>query len=151
MGETTISLSIKEKYTEGRYFSPDLLAYNLWWTALKDIPATVMERTRNQNHQAEIVLQGINDESGIVIVGCDCNSCETSSSYRILDADLESAARQGEYMVSLDGLPGARQDMAFTHIDYVWPRGGIDPVRVYKILDDGGPDHLPVLALFEMD
>lgn len=146
-----VMVKTKIKGQEVTFVSAHLLAYNLWWTALRDIPATVMERTRNQNRQARIVLQEVNDEDGIVIVGCDCNSYETSSSYRILDGDLENAARRVGLTIALDGLPGVRQDTSFTHIDYVWFRGGMDPVRIYKILDQGGSDHLPVLAIFEMD
>ena len=133
------------------FVSVHLLAYNLWWTALKDVPATVMKRTRDQNRQANLVLQAVSDESGMTIIGCDCNSYETSSSYRILDGSLENAARQTGFMISLVDLPGIRQDTSLTHIDYVWSRGDIAPMRVFKILDNGGSDHLPVLATFEMD
>jgi len=128
-----------------------LLAYNLWWTKLKDIPATVKERTISQNRQAEIVLQEINDDGGIVIIGCDCNSYETSSSYRVLDGIMENASHEVGLNFPFGSLSGARQDVSLKHIDYIWYAGDIDPRRAYKILDGGGSDHLPVLVIFEMN
>jgi len=128
-----------------------LLAYNLWWTSLKDIPATVMERTRNQNQQADRLLQEIKNDQGIVIIGCDCNSYETSSSYRLLDGGLKNASREVGLTFPFGSLSGARQDVSLNHIDYIWYAGDIGPRRVYKILDGGGSDHLPVLAIFEMN
>jgi len=128
-----------------------LLAYNLWWTKLKDIPATVMERTVNQNRQASIVLNQIADEEGIIIVGCDCNSYETSGSYRIFDQVVDNSAWNVGWLLWGDNLPGSKQDLSLQHIDYVWYKDGITPTGVYKITDDGGSDHLPVLAIFEIN
>jgi len=126
-----------------------LLAYNLWWTKLPDIPEVVMRRTANQNQQARILLDQIEKEQGIVIVGCDCNSYETSSSYRIFDQFMDSTARQIGWLWGGNELLGAKQDVYLQHIDHVWFRGDIMPKRVYKIKDNGGSDHLPVLAIFD--
>lgn len=128
-----------------------LLAYNLWWTKWKDIPATIMERTKNQNRQADIILREIKEAGGSVIVGCDCNSYETSSSYKILDETMENASRETGLALPFGNLPATRPDVSFDHIDYIWYLGDLNPIRVYKILDDGGSDHLPVLAIFEMN
>ena len=128
-----------------------LLAYNLWWTKLKDIPATIMERTRIQNHQTQIVLDHVSAQEGIIIVGCDCNSYETSSSYRILDQVLNNSSRNIEMLAELDFTAGAKRDLYPWHIDYVWYEGDMTPVGTYKITDSGGSDHLPVLAVFEMN
>jgi endonuclease/exonuclease/phosphatase (EEP) superfamily protein YafD len=110
-----------------------------------------MERTRNQNRQADRLLQEIKNDHGIVIIGCDCNSYETSSSYRLLDRGLKNASREVGLTFPFGSLSGARQDVSLNHIDYIWYAGDIGPRRVYKILDGGGSDHLPVLAIFEMN
>ncbi len=132
---------------EVTFVSVHLLAYNLWWTKLKDIPATVMERTFNQNRQANMVLGESRIQKGIVVIGCDCNSYETSSSYRILSSRLKNSAR--EVMGGWRRCFAWNETIYLQHIDYVWYRGAINPVNVFKITDSGGSDHLPVLAVFE--
>ncbi|MEP7134557.1 MAG: endonuclease/exonuclease/phosphatase family protein [Chloroflexota bacterium] len=127
-----------------------LLAYNLWWTKLPDIPEVVMQRTASQNRQARIVIDEISKEHGIVIVGCDCNSYETTSSYRIFGKFMNNAARQTGWFLSESELPGTQQDRYLQHIDYVWYDGYVTAKSVYKIQDNGGSDHFPVLAIFDM-
>jgi vancomycin resistance protein VanJ len=131
------------------FIAAHLRPYNLWWTQLKDIPATIMERTREQNRQAEIILEQIGEDNEIVIFGCDCNSYETSSTSQMIDQVLDNAARKVGLLLIGNELPGAKQDISLNHIDYVWYRGDIEPIRVYKILNSGGSDHLPVLAAFD--
>lgn len=140
-----VKTSIGEQ--EVTFVAVHLLAYNLRWTKLKDIPEVVMQRTADQNRQAAILLNELNDEKGIIIVGCDCNSYETASSYRVLAQSLNNAAREVGWL--LKAAPaGLRQDLSLQHIDYVWFRGPIEPAHMYKVRDDGGSDHKPVLALF---
>ena len=127
-----------------------LLAYNLWWTKLKDIPAVVLQRTAYQNRQVEILLDELEEEDGIVIVGCDCNSYETSSSYLILRQSMHSAAQEMGWVLSRAKELNARQDTDVQHIDFIWYRESLTPIGVYKILDSGGSDHLPVLANFNI-
>jgi endonuclease/exonuclease/phosphatase (EEP) superfamily protein YafD len=135
---------------EFTFVSVHLLAYNLWWTEPKDIPATVMERTINQNQQAELILEQLKAENGMVIVGCDCNSYETSSSYRIFDDWLDNSAREVGWVLGGGNLPDVKQDTYLQHIDYIWYRGTIEPIGVFKVIDSGGSDHLPVLAIFRL-
>jgi vancomycin resistance protein VanJ len=127
-----------------------LLAYGLWWVKLKDIPATIIKRTADQNRQTEILREEIKNEAGIVIIGCDCNTTETSSSYRILDQRMDNAAREIGWLLSENEFPNVIPDTALQHIDYVWYRGNLEPIRVYTVNDSGGSDHLPVLALFNL-
>ena len=143
---TVVKTEINDK--EVVFVAAHLRPYNLWWTQLKDIPATIMERTREQNRQAEIILNQIGEKDEIVIFGCDCNSYETSSTYRMIDQYLDNAAREVGLLLIGNELSGAKQDISPNHIDYVWYRGDIEPISVYKILDSGGSDHLPVLATF---
>ena len=133
------------------FIAAHLRPYNLWWTKLKDIPATVMERTFHQNRQAALLLDEVVDEDGIVILGCDCNSYETSSSYRIFDQVLDNSSRNIDMLAALDFPAGAKRDLSPWHIDYVWYKGDVTPVGTYKIADSGGSDHLPVLSIFVID
>lgn len=136
---------------EFTFVAVHLLAYNLWWTAPKDIPATVLERTFNQNRQVKLIIERLKEENGTVIIGCDCNSYETSSSYRVFDERLDNSARDVGWVIGGDNLLGTKQDIYLQHIDYIWYRGTIEPINVFKVLDSGGSDHLPVLALFSMN
>ena len=136
---------------EGReitFISAHLLAYGLWWVPWLDIPATVNLRTFNQNRQAQLILEEIQKAAGPVIVACDCNSKETSSSYRLLNGYLTNAARQVGWVINQRSLPGAASDTNLQHIDYVFYRGALTPDGVYTIQDSGGSDHLPVLTFF---
>ncbi len=81
---------VKTKVNEREltFISAHLLAYGLWWVAWKDIPQVVEQRTGDQNRQVELLLAEIERQEGTVILGCDCNSYETSSSVKILDHEL---------------------------------------------------------------
>lgn len=125
-----------------------LLAYGLRWVPLPEIPQAVVERTRSQNQQAQILLERLRGSDGIVLVGCDCNSYETSSSYRILAREMRSAARQTGWGQKANHLAQTSPDTELQHIDHVWYRGGIEPVRTYVIENSGGSDHRPVLVRF---
>ena len=143
---TVVKIETNDK--EVLFVAAHLRPYNLWWTQLKDVPATIMERTREQNRQAEMILNQISEENDIVIFGCDCNSYETASTYRMLDQYLDNSAREVGLLWMRDAFSGAEQDISLNHIDFVWYRGAIEPIRVYTILNSGGSDHLPVLATF---
>lgn len=130
------------------FVSAHLLAYNLWRTELEDIPTTVMERTYTQNRQANIILNEIKSKTEIVVMGCDCNRYETSSSYRILDEMLDNSARTVEWLAAITSPVGANRDLALDHIDFVWYKGNLTSVGTYKIFADGGSDHIPILATF---
>ncbi len=86
-----------------------------------------------------------------VIIACDCNSKETSSSYQILTGSMTNATRTSGWTIGADTLANARQDTDLQHIDYVLYRGSLTPINVYAIQDFGGSDHLPVLTLFHLN
>lgn len=126
-----------------------LSAYGLQWVRPRTkIFEELVSRTKVQNHQVEMLWAELGNDTGPVIIGCDCNSKETSSSYRMLDQWFDSAAYQVGWQ--LGGIPrdGARQDTDMQHIDFIWYRGALEPVAAYTITDSGGSDHQPVLALF---
>ena len=85
------------------------------------------------------------------ILGSDCNSYETSSSYRIFDQVLDNSARNIDRLAALDFTADVKRDLFPWHIDYVWYKGDVRPVGTYKITDSGGSDHLPVLSIFVID
>ncbi|MCL4262997.1 MAG: endonuclease/exonuclease/phosphatase family protein [Anaerolineae bacterium] len=121
-----------------------LRAYGLRWVPLRQIPQAIGERTRRQNRQAEILLAALAEQEGTVIVGCDCNSKESSSSYRMLAETLANAAHSRPNL----SLPGASPDRNLQHIDYIFYRGNLRANGVYVIDDSGGSDHQPILAIF---
>jgi endonuclease/exonuclease/phosphatase (EEP) superfamily protein YafD len=102
-----------------------------------------------QNRQASILLNQLDKETGVVIIGCDCNSYETSSSYRILKQSMSNSTRELGWVINKSNdYPGVSPEWGLQHIDYVWYRGLLNPVGVYKVSDSGGSDHFPVLAVF---
>lgn len=120
-----------------------LRAYGLRWVPLRQIPQAIGERTRLQNRQAEILLAALAQQEGAVIVGCDCNSKESSSSYRMLAERLANAAHSRPNLT----VPGASPDRNLQHIDYIFYRGNLGANGVYVINDSGGSDHQPILAI----
>jgi endonuclease/exonuclease/phosphatase (EEP) superfamily protein YafD len=149
-GRPAVVVKTKINGQEISFVAAHLLAYNLWWTPWKDIPADIEQKTAVQNRQAQLVLEEAKKLGGTVIVGCDCNSYETSSSVHIFDQSLDNSAREAGWFVGKNERAGTRWDTALQHIDYIWYRGRVQPIAVYKIKDDGGSDHFPVLAIFQM-
>ncbi len=120
-----------------------LRAYGLRWVPWWQILQAIGERTRLQNRQAEILLSALAQQEGIVIVGCDCNSKESSSSYRMLAEKLTNAAHSHPTL----SLPGASPDRNLQHIDYILYQGNLAANGTFVIHDSGGSDHQPVLAI----
>lgn len=128
-----------------------LRAYGLQWVRPRtDIPRELVARTNAQNQQVEMLWEELKDESGPVIIGCDCNTKETASSYRMFDEWFDAASYQVGWQIPGIERRGARQDTNVQHIDFIWYRGALSPVAAYEIEDDGGSDHRPVLAIFEL-
>lgn len=133
------------------FASVHLRAYGLNWVRpITDIPKEIVRRTDAQNHQTEILWEELHDEPETVIIGCDCNSKQTSSSYRMLDEWLESAAYQVGWRVPGIARAGVKPDTSLERIDFIWYRGALEPFGAFEIQDSGGSDHLPILAFFEL-
>lgn len=128
-----------------------LMAYGLQWVAWPEIPGAILEKTRIQNKQVEILMDQLDQESGIVLVACDCNTKETSTSYRMLDASFDSAAYTVGWRWNAQNLPDVTPDTNLQHIDYVFYRGLLQPVRAHTVNDSGGSDHLAVVTRFVLD
>jgi endonuclease/exonuclease/phosphatase (EEP) superfamily protein YafD len=130
------------------FISAHLLAYGLQWVALPDIPRAVQQRVIDQNRQASLLIKEVQSRGGAVILACDCNSQETSVSYRLLTGTMTNAARAAGWRMGTPAITGAQRDTDVQHIDYVFYRGALEPIQVYTVQAYGGSDHLPVLALF---
>ena len=150
-GRPAVVVRMKIGDREITFMDVHLLAYNLWRTPWKDIPADVNERTAIQNRQVEIVLREAQSAGGDVIVGCDCNSYETSSSYRLFSGSLHDSARGMGWFPGGRDLPGTKWDIPFQHIDHIWYSGSLDPIWIVRLRENGGSDHFPVLAAFHLD
>jgi endonuclease/exonuclease/phosphatase (EEP) superfamily protein YafD len=133
-----------------KIISTHLLYYGLEGVKVSDIPKAITEGTVAQNRQAQLIIDEIHKYEGIVILGCDCNSKETSSSYRILANTLNNSARVAGWLLFGKTPENTKYDRNIQHIDYVFYRGELVPSQVVTIKNSGGSDHLPVLALFEM-
>lgn len=144
-----IKTEIKDR--EVTFIAAHLLAYGLWWVAWEDVPGVVVERTADQNRQAQLLIDEVKKQNGVAIIGCDCNSKETSSSYRILAKVMKSTTRQVGWIINGVELANAKRDTDLQHIDYVFYRGELNPISVYTIQDSGGSDHLPVLARYSFN
>lgn len=121
-----------------------LRAYGLRWVPLGQMPEAIAERTYQQNRQAKTLLDALSGREGTLIIGCDCNSQETSSSYRLLQEELLNAA----WGHDRTPLPGTQPDTRLTHIDYILYRGHLKASGVFVIQNTGGSDHHPLLAVF---
>ena len=133
------------------FISAHLLAYDLWEVTLPDIPHTVNRFTANQNKQARLLLETVKKHSGPIILACDCNSKETSSSYQILNHSITNTARQIGWTIGRSMLAGTKPDTSLQHIDYVFYQGPLNPVAIYSIRNSGGSDHWPVMANFNFE
>ncbi|KAA3660170.1 MAG: hypothetical protein DWQ04_20190 [Chloroflexi bacterium] len=133
------------------FISAHLQAYGLWWVDWKDIPSVANERTKAQNRQAQILIEEVEKQDGIVILGCDCNSKEASSSYRMLANVMQNTARQIGWQLKRSNIVNAKQDVNLQHIDYIFFHGEVKPVNIAAIRNNGGSDHLPVLAEFHFN
>lgn len=130
------------------FVSAHLLAFGVQWVSPAEIPATINQRVFEQGRQAQMLVEEIEGQGGAGIVACDCNSKETSGSYRILAGAMKNAAREARWAINAPLLAGARRDADLQHIDYVFYRGALEAMNVYAIRDWGGSDHAPVLATF---
>lgn len=130
------------------FVSAHLLAYGMQWVTLAEIPAALTQRVFEQGRQAQLLIEEVERLGGPAIVACDCNSKETSGSYRILAEAMKNAAREAGWAINTPVLAGAQRDADLQHIDYVFYRGALEAMNVYAIQDWGGSDHAPVLATF---
>lgn len=146
-----VVVKVKIAGQEVVFAATHLLAFNLQWYPWVQIPSAVVQLTHDQNRQAEILIETLGKEGDIIILGCDCNSKETSSSYRILNQTLTNAARQVGWEIAGQNVPNRKQDRDLQHIDYIFYKGDrLLPLSVSKVQESGGSDHLPLFVIFSL-
>jgi endonuclease/exonuclease/phosphatase (EEP) superfamily protein YafD len=145
--------SIVEIEVQGRpvqFISAHLIAYGLHNYSIWEMPYIIDLRTRQQNNQAEILLGSLDKSEDVIkILGCDCNTKETSGSYRILAREFLDSSREVGLWYNSPLFPGERRDMNLQHIDYVLFQGPIRPLTTRTIANTAGSDHRPLIAEFE--
>lgn len=145
-------VKVKIAGQEITFASAHLLAFGLQWIPWREWPAGIQQRVYAQNQQAAILLGRLREEAGGVILACDCNSKEVSSTYQILQQALRNVAREVGWRPGQPTHNGVAQDRGLQHIDYIFYRGPtLQPVDLYKVTDTGGSDHLPRVAHFAME
>ena len=130
------------------FVSAHLLAYGLQWYAVDQIPTAIGVKTTAQNREVERILAAVREQTGPVIVACDCNSREHLSSSAILDSRMINTAREIGWRPGANVPAGTSADLHLRHIDYVFYRGDIQAAGIYKSHNDAGSDHAPVIADF---
>ena len=129
------------------FISAHLFAYNLDYGAFGKLPRAVYGRIHAQNEQARrLVDEAIHSDDQVVILGCDCNGQETTSTYAILREAMTNAAREAGWRVGAPIPAGTHPDRDPLHIDYVFYRGPVQVKGVYAVKDSVGSDHQPVIA-----
>ena len=129
--------------------SAHLLAYGLEWVSWSELPQVVSQRVADQQQQARRILAATAAApQTAVIVACDCNSPETAGTARLFYGAFQSSARVAGWSWPAFSHPGAQPDLAPNHIDYVFYRGPLQAVAHYRLQDQGGSDHHPIVAVF---
>jgi endonuclease/exonuclease/phosphatase (EEP) superfamily protein YafD len=105
----------------------------------------------HQARQAQIIIDEALAQDETVVLGCDCNSRETAGSYRMLAQVMTNSARAVGWVPSEPSIAGAQRDVSLWHIDYVFYRGDLKAVEVDTIMDSGGSDHKPVVAILSLE
>ncbi len=133
------------------FLAVHLWAFVPWGLMPEEVPESLTRQTSTQNRQAQLLIEEVSHQQGITIVGCDCNSNETSGSLRIIANVMQNAAREVGWRLHGSRLRNVKPDRDLLHIDYLFYRGQLNPVGVFTIQDNGGSDHFPVLASFRFN
>lgn len=144
-----VGVTVQVKQQMVTFLAAHLLAYGLEWApSYGMLPALIEQRTQARDRQAQILVNQVltYDPQRIVILGCDCNSKETGSSYRLINSVMTNAARSVGWPIGAAPQPDAVADRRLMHIDYIFYRGPLTPIGVYVSQISGGSDHLPVIA-----
>lgn len=133
-----------------QFISIHLQAYGIHNFPLSEIPEAVELRTVQQNTQVKLLLEKLELLTGeIQIIGCDCNSKETSSSYRLLSQEFSDASRQVGFWLGSPLSPGETRNLSLDDIEFIFYRGALNPITTRIIINKAGSDHRPLIAEFE--
>lgn len=130
--------------------SAHLLYYGWLRIPWAELPAQLVQVQQRQVQQAQRLLTEFeHHQSEIILLGCDCNSVDPSTTQRLLNQQLTNGAKTTGWVLPQLDKP-AIGPFYFPHrIDYIFYRGKVVARNVYTVYDSGGSDHLPVWAAFD--
>ncbi len=121
------------------------LQHESWQRTLTAIAQFRAEQLR----QAEILAQEANKQpSELVILGCDCNTRELMTTYSVLAAHFHQAAQTFGWQPAAFRPNDAFHDLNPQHLDYIFYSGNAAPQLVYKLKQQVGSDHYPLVTDF---
>lgn len=132
----------------GAHLYPSYYAYHD--RALSEIPLQIRQYIQGQQQQIRLLLAALESRVDLpLVLACDCNVQRTSGSRYLLEAALtDTAVTLGWQWGYHDA--GSKFQRTLDHIDYLWYRGGLRPLGLYRTLRAGGSDHAPVYADFRI-
>ena len=116
---------------------------------IRDIPRAIEQYIVDQNKQAKLLIDFLQKHgSSAIVLACDCNSHATASTHRILQTFFTDAAAHIGWALGSTPVKNAIYERDLNRVDYIWYSGALTPAGVYRMIDSGGSDHLPVFGDF---
>jgi len=99
-----------------------------------------------RNEELALVRDLLAEETGPLLVLCDCNFGDQSDAYRVFDALLADAFREAGRGMGFT-FPNERRFVPpLVRIDYIWHSDDFVALDAYPLNDSGTSDHRPVIA-----
>lgn len=125
------------------------LFFHMQQDSWQDTLAAITKFRAEQIHQAELlVLEATKQPSDLVIVGCDCNTRELMSTYKVLATHFHQAAQSFGWQPTATTPNDTFPDLNPQHLDYIFYTGKAVPQLVYKLKQQAGSDHYPLVTDF---
>lgn len=131
------------------FISAHLLYYGWLRLPWAEFPTKTKEVHHLQNQQAQFLVAELERRAtDIVILGCDCNSVDTSTTQVYLNRHFTNAAKASGWVLPQPQFPRLGPFYFPQRVDYIFYRGGLIPQGTYTIYVSGGSDHFPVIGYF---
>jgi len=131
------------------HLNPSFYAYND--RPFGEIPRAIEKYIADQNAQASMLIDKLDElEAENIVFACDCNTQATASTYEILQRYFDDSAKALGWQIGPNTGDIGKFERNIGHIDYVWFKGDLEPVAVYRSRAAGGSDHNPVFADFQL-
>lgn len=130
------------------HLNPSFWAY--YQQPWQRIPGNYHQYIKDQNQQADMIIDALKlrNESKAKFLACDCNSQETASTNKLLRSYFKDAFRTHGLQLGSPKNTELKFERKLNHIDYVWFKGVLEPVAIYRSKTSAGSDHEPVVADF---
>ena len=143
----TASFKGREITVASAHLNP--IYYALHNRPVSDMPRAIQQYIWDQNKQAKLLIDVLQDyESDAFVLGCDCNSRETTSTNKILEHFFTDAAKVIGWGLGSTPVANSIHEHDLNRIDYLWYAGVLKTKGVYRIIDSGGSDHQLVFSDF---